>query len=170
MKIEQVTCCPTAGWKTHRSTLAGQAPQFVLAFGGRKLLEDATCFQTLRIRYPLAHIILSSTSGEITDTEVTEDQLTVTAVALDKTRIACAARTIRNSAESHALGAELARQLNGPELVHVFIVADGQLTNGTELSRGLSENLAAGVMLTVGVADTCPELGPSCPGLVADTT
>jgi hypothetical protein len=152
MKIEQVTCCPDTGWKTHRNTLAGAAPQFVLAFGGRKLLEDSSHFHALRNRYPKAQIILSSTAGEITGTEITEDQLTVTAVALEKTRIACAARTIQNSAESHGLGAELARQLVGPDLVHIFIVADGQLTNGAELSRGLSENLPAGVMLTGGLA------------------
>src|SRR3989442_1183038 len=66
MKIEQVTYGPDGGWKTHRSTLAGKAPQFVLAFGGRKLLEDASYFKTLHTRYPQAHIILSSTSGDLT--------------------------------------------------------------------------------------------------------
>jgi hypothetical protein len=152
MKIEQLTCDPRTGWKTCRSTLGGLAPQFVLAFGGRHLLEDATYFRQLRARYPEARLIVSSTAGEITDTEITEDQLTVTAVALEKTRVTCAALPIHRSQDSHALGRELALMLTDPELVHIFIVADGQLTNGTELARGLAENLPAGVALSGGLA------------------
>ena len=152
MKIEQLTFSPTGGWRTRQSALAGLAPQFVLAFGGRHLLEDPSHFQALRARYPGACVIASSTSGEITDTEITEDQLTVTAVALEKTRLASAVVTIHQAQESHALGCELARRLNGPELVHVFVVADGQLTNGAELARGLAEILPASVMLTGGLA------------------
>jgi hypothetical protein len=132
--------------------LNGSAPQFVLAFGGRHLLEDVSYFQQLRQRYPGARIIVSSTSGEITDTEITEDQLTVTAVALEKTRVRCAALPIRHAGESHALGRDLARILNNSDLIHIFIVADGQLTNGTELARGLSESLPPGVVLSGGLA------------------
>src|SRR4051812_15558903 len=106
MKIEQLTCSPREGWRTHHSALNGSRPQFVLAFGGRHLLEDASYFQQLRARYPDARLIVSSTSGEITGTEITEDQLTVTAVALEKTRISCAAVPIRRSEESHTLGCE----------------------------------------------------------------
>jgi hypothetical protein len=152
MRIEQLTCAPDRGWNTRASTLDGLAPQFVLAFGGRHLLEDPSYFRELRARYPHARLVVSSTAGEITGTEITEDQLTVTAVALEKTRIACAALPIRASGESHALGRELARMLDDPELVHIFIVADGQRTNGTELARGLGEHLPAGVVLSGGLA------------------
>jgi hypothetical protein len=152
MKIEQATRGRDGGWKIRESTLDGSAPQFVLAFGGRHLLENPAYFEQLRVRYPEARLIISSTSGEITGTEITEDQLTVTAVALEKTRIGCAALPIGDSRESHALGCELARMLSDPELVHIFIVADGQLTNGTELARGLGENLPAGVVLSGGLA------------------
>jgi hypothetical protein len=152
MKIEQLICSPAAGWTPRQNDLAGLAPQFVLAFGGRCLLEDPAYYLQLRARYPLARLILSSTSGEITGTEITDDQLSVTAVALEHSRIACASRTISRPQDSFALGCALAGELTGPELVHVFIVADGQLTNGAELARGLSEHLPAGVMLTGGLA------------------
>ena len=152
MKIEQLICSPAAGWTPRQNDLAGLAPQFVLAFGGRCLLEDPAYYRQLRARYPLARLILSSTSGEITGTEITDDQLSVTAVALEHSRIACASRTISRPQDSFALGCALAGELTGPELVHVFIVADGQLTNGAELARGLSEHLPAGVMLTGGLA------------------
>lgn len=152
MKIEQTTFSPLDGWKTHHNGLGELHPQFVLAFGGRHLLQDASHFRVLRTRYPGARIIVSSTSGEITGTEITEDQLAVTAIALEKTRIACATLPIHSSEESHALGRELARMLSDPELVHIFVVADGQITNGTELARGLAENLPKGVVLSGGLA------------------
>jgi hypothetical protein len=152
MKIEQLTCSPAHGWRTHHAALNGLAPHFVLVFGGRHLLENPAYFGNLRARYPQARLIIASTAGEITGTEITEDHLTATAVALEKTRVVCAARTIRRSEESHGLGTELARELSAPDLVHVFVVADGQLTNGAELARGLGGNLPPGTMLTGGLA------------------
>jgi hypothetical protein len=152
MKIEQISFNPLEGWTTHHSGLDGAQPQFVLAFGGRHLLQDPVHFRQLRIRYPDARIIVTSTSGEITGTEITEDRLAVTAVALEKTRIACATLPIAAAQQSHALGCELAQMLSDPELVHIFLVADGQLTNGTELARGLGENLPSGVVLSGGLA------------------
>jgi hypothetical protein len=116
------------------------------------LLENPARYQEVRARYPDAHLLLSSTAGEITGTDVTEDHLSVTAVVLEKSSLACAALTITDPAESEALGAELARRLNGPELVHVLVISDGALTNGAELARGLNQNLPAGVLVTGGLA------------------
>jgi len=152
MRSEQSTWSPAGGWVNRSSTLAGLAPQFVLAFGGRHTLEDPSRYQELRSRYPGAHLLLASTAGEITGTTITEDELTVTAVALEKSRIACAALSIRQAAESFDLGAELARRLQGPDIAHVFVISDGALTNGTELARGLNANLPPGVAVTGGLA------------------
>ncbi|MES1167180.1 MAG: FIST N-terminal domain-containing protein [Pseudomonadota bacterium] len=152
MKIEQRLFSSQAGWKTCSGDLAGLAPQFVLLFGGRHLLANPGSLDDARQAYPGAHLIAVSTSGEITGTEVTEDQLTLTAVALEKTRIVCAATTVGSAAESRAKGSELAARLAGPELAHVFVVSDGACVNGTELARGFNENLPVGVALTGGRA------------------
>jgi len=152
MKIEQAHWSPATGWSHRHGSLDGRAAHFVLAFGGRHLLEDPARYHELRDRYPGAHVILASTSGEISDTEITEDELTVTAVVLEKTRLACAALNIADTHDSHALGAELAHRLAGPDLAHVFVISDGSLTNGTELSRGLNAGLPPGVLVTGGLA------------------
>ncbi len=152
MKTEQRSFNPASGWKVRSGGLAGLAPQFVLAFGGRHLLANPVALDEVRRVYPGARVIAASTSGEITGTEVTEDQLTVTAVALAKTRVACAATTVAGAAGSFAAGRALATQLLGPGLAHVFVVSDGALVNGTELARGFNESLPAGVALTGGLA------------------
>ncbi|HWA10005.1 MAG TPA: FIST N-terminal domain-containing protein [Opitutaceae bacterium] len=152
MKLEQRLFVPGAGWKTCSGGLGGLAPQFVLLFGGRHLLAAPAAFEDVRRAFPGAHVISVSTSGEITGTEVTEDQLTLTAVAFEKTRVVCVATSVTSAADSRAKGGELASVLHGTELAHVFVVSDGALVNGTELARGFSERLPAGVALTGGLA------------------
>lgn len=152
MKIEQRLFSSSGGWRTASSALDGLAPQLVLVFGGRHLLEQPQPLDDLRATYPEARFVLASTSGEITDTEVTEDHLAVTAIAFERTRIRCEAINITAPVESLAAGQELSRRLAAPELVHVFVVSDGGRVNGTELARGFNETLPAGVTLTGGLA------------------
>lgn len=152
MKIEKGCWRSEGGWETQRGSLEGRAAQFVLVFGGRRQMEDAARLGALREKFPGAHVLFSSTAGEISGTEVSEDGLLFTAVALEKTRVACAALAITDPAQSQQRGAELAARLAGPDLVHVFVLSDGSLTNGTELARGLSANLPPGVLVTGGLA------------------
>jgi len=174
MKIEQSHWSPAAGWQHRDGSLEGRPAQFVLAFGGRHLLEDPAHYAGLAARHPGAHIILASTSGEISGSEITEDELTVTAVALERTSVRCAEAAITASRDSRALGAELASRLQGPDLAHVFVISDGSFTNGTELARGLNSNLPAGVLVTGGLAGDGARFertlvglnGPPAPGRV----
>lgn len=152
MKIEQRLFEPAHGWTTRGSSLGTLSPQLVLLFGGRSLLAEPRHFHDVRAMFPGAHIVAASTSGEITDTEVTEDHLTLTAIAFEKTRVAVAATTVGESGESFAAGRHLAQSLAGDELVHVLVISDGAFVNGTELSRGFNETLPAGVILTGGLA------------------
>lgn len=152
MKIEQQLFDATSGWQRSAGDLAGSRAHFVLVFGGRLLLEDPRVLSTLREAYRGARLILGSTAGGISDTLVTEDQVTATAVALEKTRVACAALSVRSQFESRSAGSELADRLRGNDLVHVFVVSDGQLVNGTDLARGLTEKLGPGVTITGGLA------------------
>lgn len=152
MKIEKGCWQNEGGWVSRRGSLEGRAAQFVLVFGGRRQLEDSTRFDALRRKFPGAHVLVSSTAGEIIGSEVLEDGLVFTAVALDKPRVACAATDIADPGQSQQRGAELAGRLNGPDLVHVFVLSDGSLTNGTELARGLSANLPPSVLVTGGLA------------------
>jgi hypothetical protein len=71
---------------------------------------------------------------------------------LAKTSVTCVATSVSGAACSYKAGRELATRLLGPDLVHVFVVSDGALVNGTELARGFTESLPAGVALTGGLA------------------
>ena len=152
MKLEQRIFTPATGWQVRSGDLQGTPPQLVLLFGGRRLLEATENFNQVRATYPGARIVSASTSGEIINTEVTEDCLTTVAIALEKSRLRCEVQEVKNAAESFAAGQTLARRLIGLELAHVFVVSDGGLVNGTELARGFNETLPVGVVLTGGLA------------------
>jgi hypothetical protein len=152
MKLEQKLLDSTSTWQTRFTNLEGAMPQLVFIFGGRRVLENPEIYSDLRGLYPQARLVMASSSGEISGTEVSEDCLVATAVAFDKTQILALATDVQAAPESYDVGRELARRLIGPELVHVFVVSDGQRVNGTELARGFNENLPPGVSLTGGLA------------------
>lgn len=152
MKVEQQLLAPSGGWQKHAGGLSGVRPQLVLAFGGRPLLEQPFVLVELRRTYPGARVLLASTAGEITDMEVTDHCISVTAIAFERSHIAGTTTSVRNQWESFAAGRQLAQRLRAPGLVHVFAISDGQLVNGTELARGFNETLPAGVTLTGGLA------------------
>lgn len=152
MQVEQLSFESDSGWRSRTGSLAGRSPQLVLVFGGRHLLESGEGLDQLRRRFPDARLVMASTSGEMIGTEVTEDTMAATAIAFDKTRIACAATRVEDARGSYSAGRTLAQQLSRPDLVHVFVVSDGALVNGTDLASGFNEHLPAGALLTGGLA------------------
>ena len=152
MHAEQLSYTSGSGWKSRGGSLTGKTAQLVLVFGGRYLLEAGEGLDELRRRFPDAHLVMASTSGEMIDTEISEDTLAATAIAFDKTRIRCVATEVEDARGSYSAGRSLARQLSTPDLVHVFVVSDGALVNGTDLASGFNEHLPAGALLTGGLA------------------
>jgi len=152
VKLEQKIFDSASTWRTRFSSLGGAAPKLVFAFGGRRQLETPQLFTELSRLYPGARLVIASTSGEISGTEISEDCIVATALAFEKTQIRTVAADVQSAAESYAVGRSLAERLTGPDLVHVFAVSDGQRVNGTELARGFNEHLPTGVSLTGGLA------------------
>ncbi|MBO6574070.1 MAG: FIST C-terminal domain-containing protein [Rhodothermales bacterium] len=143
MQIHQQT------WRPGEELTPGDA-QWVLAFGSRDQISDA--FSSIRAAYPEAVIVSGSTSGEIYDTEVSDDRVTITAVTFKKTRVRAASMSIEKDDCSHRAGVELAEKLSADDLQHVFVVSDGQLVNGSALAKGFNETLPENTLLTGGLA------------------
>ncbi|MDO8931605.1 MAG: FIST N-terminal domain-containing protein [Rhodocyclaceae bacterium] len=130
--------------------LSGPA-DLVLVFGSCARLA-ATPFASLRALYPAALIVGCSTAGEIFDTVVADDSLTLTAVHFARTRVGLAQTRVGDPGESRAAGQALARQLAQAGLCHVLVFSDGLHVNGTELVDGLRGELPAQVAVTGGLS------------------
>ncbi len=148
MKTEQLHWTEKRGWQGSPSLVEAQ---LVLIFGATDHLDEAVV-DTLRAYYPNAHLVGSSTSGEIIGTHVHDDSITTTAICFADTRLVLAHQPVSDSEASRAAGKALARALPGEGLKHVFLLSDGLTVNGTELVDGLRSGLPAGVEVTGGLA------------------
>lgn len=126
--------------------------QWVLVFGNRSLMRDAAFRKNLLSTFPKAQMIGCTTSGEIIDTEIHDDSIALTAIHFEQSSTQTFSINATDFASSYAAGIHLAQQLPKEGLRHVFIISNGQLVNGTELVKGVSENLGNNIMLTGGFA------------------
>ena len=170
MKIEQRLLFPTGDWSTPGAKSGGLRPQLAFVFGTRALLENAAVISHLRAAYPDSRLVFASGAGEIFGAEVSDDKLVVTAVEFEKSTVALAAIHLADREESFLVGQKLAQQLTGPNLVHVFVLADGRLTNGSQLARGFNEFLPTGVTVSGGLAGDGTQFEKTLVGLDAVPT
>jgi hypothetical protein len=152
MKIEQNRWTAAEGWKITPLGRMGESANLVLVFGSRMILTESKHIEEIKRAYPKAVLLGCSTSGEIFDTNVSDDSSVVTAVCFEHTAIKCARVKINAAENSFKAGAELAGSLDKTGLRHVFVLSDGLIVNGSELVKGLTENLPPSVTVTGGLS------------------
>jgi hypothetical protein len=139
--------------------------QLVFGFGERHLLESAPVYESLRERFPAAAIVLNSTSGEIYQNRVWDDSVVVTAVEFDHTTVRAHQFDIADHRESAHVGASIARALDAPDLVAVFLISDGGRVNGTDLTAALNRALGRPVPTSGGLAGDAARFEKTLVGL-----
>ncbi len=174
MKTEQAVFRATDTASVYGSDKLGESANLVLAFGATSSMRDPALYEGMRASYPNAHILGCSTAGEIFGTTVCDNSLVVTAVAFESTQIQGASINISDSGDSFKAGADLAQVLDKKDLVHVIVISDGLLVNGSELVQGLTQHLPQGVTATGGLSGDAARFketlvmwdGPARPGNV----
>ena len=126
--------------------------QLILAFGTRSIFEDEGIIQTLLSSSTDNHVIMCSTSGQIADTYVHDEGLVLTGISFEHTNIEVVKKVTDSTKNSHSIGQQLAQELPKEELAHVLIFSDGNIINGSELLKGLNQELPENVKITGGMA------------------
>jgi hypothetical protein len=152
MRTEQNRWTEARGWESPLPGKLGGSAQLVLLFGSRDILKSGAQFDLVRKAYPAAQLLGCSTAGEICATQVSDDSLVSTAVQFDHTQVRGARIGIGEVKDSYHAGERLAQALEKKDLVHVFVLSDGLKINGSDLVRGLTQNLPAGVSITGGLS------------------
>jgi hypothetical protein len=153
MKIKQEKFSKTKGWEVIRDDYSNpQSYNFVLVFGGSEILSDPLIFTFIKTRYPNADILLNSTAGEIIDTQVNDETISLTAINFEKTKIKTTAINIEHVKNSYVAGKNLASMLDPDDLKNVLLISDGQKVNGSDLVKGMQEYLPEGTIITGGLA------------------
>lgn len=146
--------------------LTAQKVQLVLGFGAKNILASGNIYNQLRQQYPIADIVLCSTSGEIFDDKILENSVTVTAVEFDKTNIKTASVNIDDYNNSFDAGLALVKQFELTEkLCYVMVLSDGAKVNGSELVNGINKYIQNKVPVTGGLAGDGTDFNVTLVGL-----
>ena len=110
----------------------------VLVFGSRLLLEQTTVYDEVKLEFPYAHIIFASTAGEIFDTQVFDNSITVLAIEFEKSTFEIAtANTLDFNKNAKDVGRFLFEKINTKNLKHLFVISEGSFINGSDLIKGI---------------------------------
>lgn len=129
-----------------------QKCQLVIGFGEKTILSDNKSYDLLKDLFPNATIALCSTAGEIYNSEVLDDSLSVTAIEFDQTDIQSSTVNIDAYSSSFEAGVELIKKISKDNLKYVFVLSDGGKVNGSELVRGIESIIHHSVPVTGGLA------------------
>lgn len=155
MRVEQSKWTKAKGWHPAFTNKIGSAAQLVLLFGGTSALkspEYPEYINELQQVYPHAHLLGCSTAGEIYDTQVMDDSLVATAIHFEGTEIQGHCIDLEIGEDSFNAGDRLGKAIDPNGLIHVFILSDGSQVNGSDLVKGLGQNLPANVSITGGLS------------------
>ncbi|MEC4049262.1 FIST N-terminal domain-containing protein [Flavobacterium sp. SUN046] len=132
--------------------LANEDVDLVLGFGSSELISLPKSFSDIKLRYPNAQIALCSSAGEIFNTEVLDDSISLIALSFDYSQIKTADTNIKDYQSSFEAGEYLVNELSDEKLKFIFVLSDGGSVNGSELVKGMNSVKAEGVLITGGLA------------------
>ena len=109
----------------------------VIAFGERIFLEKTLPYQKIKGLYPNATIVICSTSGQISNSNLVQNNLVATAISFEKTKIKSTEIDILLNPDIKLLGKKIKDDLLSDDLKSILVISEGSLINGTELINEL---------------------------------
>ncbi len=154
-------------WEQHTmsTTVDEQQVNLALCFSSKEKLQEKGIYETVKEKFPQAHIVLCSTAGEICQEEVLDRSFVTVAMQFKKTKIEAASVNVKDYSSAYSAAIALAKKLPAKELSHVLIFSDGSLVNGSELVKGLTTQIDKTALITGGLAGDGAEFRSTLTGL-----
>ena len=143
---------PSQGWNSPLEPSLDSENTLVILFGASAAQRLTAALADLGTAFPRSAMVGCSTAGEIFGPSLEDDTLVVAVMKFSHVKVRLASHQITDTKSSFGIGASLASTLATPGLKAVFVVSDGLSINGSELAKGLSQNLPPGVVVTGGLA------------------
>ena len=156
MKVQQLSLAPYL-WREELTNLTLK-PDIILLFVSPGFKDRLELVEELNKTYPHTSIIGCSTAGEISDVNVQDLTVSLTAIKLEKVRHRKESVEIGSMKNSYKAGRELATAINASDLKHVIVLSDGLNVNGADLVSGLRSVLTE-VSITGGLAADGSDFG-----------
>lgn len=138
MKVSQITFSSKQELSSFLKDFRPETNDFYLAFADKSYFKDDQINSEISKAFGSAVLAGCSSSGEISNKKFSEGTFILTAVKLEKSRIKKCCYKLKDVSESREAGVHLAKQLQSPDLKHVFILSDGINVNGTRLIEGIN--------------------------------
>lgn len=152
MKIDNLVMQENGSWRyVSKEMKDAQDADIVFVFGDTQTIKDVQTFQKIRDTFPNAHILGSSSSGNILGKEISHSPLVATALKFESSKVELYSVDLDESMSLEELSSKLVSKLTKEGLRHVFVLCDGLKVNGSELVRGINASLQ-GVSVTGGLA------------------
>jgi hypothetical protein len=156
VKILQKRWNPQDGWSTLRDSVGSdiRRVQLVLIFGQSHIVKNKNIFKEIRDEYPSASLIGCATAGEILSDEIFDDSVVVTAVLFEYSYVRSTSVLLdkKLNYDLNSISLKLLSSIPYKDLVHIFVLADGILINGSDLVAGLKKSMPNGVSLSGGLS------------------
>ncbi len=149
MKVQQLSL-KTRKWRDDVLAL-NNSPDIILLFVSPKFDEKQEFLDYLTNSFPNASVVGCSTAGEISDVNVSDKTISLTAIKLEKVSHKEEAVEVSEMKYSYKAGRELAKKLAADDLKHVIVLSDGLNVNGADLVSGL-KGVLPNVSITGGLA------------------
>jgi len=149
---------------------SSEKAQLVMVFGERKLFEQMDVYSKVRENFPKAEIVINSTAGEIFDAGVETQTIVVTGIEFEETIIKTTEINIKDTSESYQSACQIVEALQADDLVHIMVISDGGIVNGSALVRALNEHTASHVTVTGGLAGDDDRFEKTLVGLNSEPT
>ncbi|MGV9002936.1 FIST signal transduction protein [Flavobacterium sp.] len=172
MKVKQLLIDKNNSQKiiANPDDLKAENVNLVLAFAQRTLLDQILPYNTLKERYQNAEIILCSSSGQISNDCNVENEVVVTAISFDKTKIKTTQIDILLDNNLDELGKKIKTDLLSDDLKSILILSEGSFVNGTELINELIKQTNKSIPIFGGLAGDEFSFEKTVVGLNADAT
>ncbi|MEN8146650.1 MAG: FIST N-terminal domain-containing protein [Campylobacterota bacterium] len=125
--------------------------QLVLAFGDTDLFSDAKHYEHLRLQYPKAKIVGSSSAGHLQGVQLSQSGIVASAISFKNADVKLNVIDFEAGDDLEAVAQELVAALPDEGLRSVFIISDGLYMNGTSLAGGVNA-AKPNVLITGGLA------------------
>lgn len=142
----------------------------VLAFGERVFLDEILPYKKIKELYPEAHIVICSTSGQISNTSLVESNIVATAIEFEKTTIKVAEIDIFKNSDIHELGNKIESDFFDKDLKSMLILSEGSFVNGTELINELIKKTKGTIPIFGGLAGDEYKFEKTIVGLNSDAS
>ncbi len=152
------------------SGFSSEKANLVLAFGERDLLEKVLPYKKIKGLYPEANIVVCSTSGQFSNTNLVENSVVVTAINFEKTLLRVSEIDILKNSDILELGTVIERDLFDKDLKSILILSEGSFVNGTELIKELIKQTKGTIPIFGGLAGDGYSFEKTIVGLNSDAS